>query len=450
MKEGIPEKRIFPPYEDQGVTERKFAAMKSYLEGNLDFVSAEHRPTPFDFQGLNPDSKEKDFLRWIEKEMGIKPEIILADGNSPESIQTYRLLNYAYQRARNFLRDTLKYSEKEIFKDIEVKSISSKEDIFNLFKRVKLIADKGGLNQSIKYCRIVKATLATYETLRNDSKLLKKITEDFEKSLVSSPEEDSNTTDTPFVFSGKYNAVGKGFYTTENSEIEGTINSRDKGEKDVVIKYIISAGANAESALKDGIGSRITIEKNQAVEMLPILLERLTKEMKVTNIKIENKSFFSAQQIKKLPKNLNILGDDKSNPLTGGKFEALFIRGKLHSSSHGGQFEIQLVDPDNKNEVDDMDHDTYCVKKFVTARTRLDGGCPQDVFEEFVKDAHIKSGISIKKIKHDLLDVPDAAIFKKIKKNGKYVYFSHAIYKRWAEFKWIDESLYSEIQDVHK
>lgn len=449
MKEGIIERKLYSPHEDKKFTDRKFTAMKSYLDGSLDLVNAEHRPTPIDFQGLRPDSTEEDFFRWIEKETGIKPEIILADGNTQESAQTYRLLNYAYQRARNFLRDTLKYSEEEVFKNIEVKSINSKEDVLKLLSKVRLVAGNSGLTQSIRYCRIVKVTIAAYEALRNDSKLLKKITTDFEQALVSSPEEDGLVTDTPFVFSGKHSSIGKGFYITNHDEIEGVINSRAKEFEGVMLRFINRPQSDAKTALEDGIASRITIDKNQAITVLPILLEWLTKKMQVTDIKIENKSFFSPQHIKKVPRNF-IISDSGSSSLSGGGFEGLVIKGKLHSSSHGGQFEIQLVDPNNRNEVDDMDHDKYDVKKFVAARTRLDGGCPEEVFEAFVNDAHTKSGLSIQNIKYTLLEKPDAPILKKKKKNGKYVYIASSVYKRWAEFKWIDDSLKEEIASLRK
>ncbi|MEK7471183.1 MAG: hypothetical protein AAB623_00840 [Patescibacteria group bacterium] len=449
MKEGIPEKKIFPPYEDPDVTEKKFTAMKSLLEGKLDIVSSEHRPTSIDFQGLRPDSTEEDFLQWIKKEMGIKPEIILENGNSQESAKKYHLLNYAYQAAKNFLRDTLKYPEAELF--IEVQSISSKKDIFDILKRVKLVADKGGLSKSIKYCRLVKTTIATYEALKNDSKLLKKITEDFEGALVSSPSENGASTDTPFVFSGEYNAVGKRFRAIDDSNLEGIINSRPKDFEKLILRFLSRPESDAKTALKDGIASRITIDKNQAIKLLPILYEWLTKKMKAMDIKIENKSFFSTQQIKKFSENLKaLLSNEKPNPLSGGKFEALFIIGKLHSSSHGGQFEIQLVDLDNKNEEGEMHHDKYDVVKLITARTRLDGGCPESVFEKFISDAHVKSGISLKEIKYDLIEKPGAPIVKKRKKNGTYIYIADSVYQRWHEFKWVDESLYEEIQDAHK
>lgn len=448
--DNIPEKGIFPGYEDPKVTQRKFAAMKAIMEGKLDFIPAEHKPTPGDFQGLNPDSTEEDFLKWIERETGIKPEIILEDGNSRESAQRYRFLNYAYQEARNFLKNTLKYPPEELFKDIEVKSISSKKDIFDLLKRVRLTSNKEGLSQSMKYCRIVKATIAAYETLKNDSKLLKKITEDFEKSLISSPLEDGIAADTPLVFSGEYNENGRGFSAAENTKIEGSLDSRAKGLDSIILKFLSRPESNAKVALKDGVASRITIQKSEAIKLLPIIYEWLTEKMGATNIKIENKSFFSKQQMNKYFNNFKILGADKSNTSSGGKFEALVITGKLHNSSHGGQFEIQFVDPDNKNEEGGMHHDIYDVVKLVTVVTRLDGACRQSMFEKYILDAHDKSGISMKELKYHLVEKTGAPIIKKRKKNGKYIYIADAVYKRWNEFNWVDESLYSEIKDARK
>ncbi|MFA6257629.1 MAG: hypothetical protein WC671_01310 [Candidatus Paceibacterota bacterium] len=437
MKEGAPVREI---YENP---EKKFALMESVMNGSLDSVDKEFIPTPVDFPGLPTDLTKEGFLKWIEKETGIDPKIILENGKSPESRNKYFILNYAFQQAKNFLRDTLKYSEKEIF--LEIDSIKSKEDIFNILEKTKLVGDKEGLSQSIKYCRIVKTTIATYEALKNDSKLLSKITADFEGSLVSSPAEGDIAIDTPLVFSGKYNEVGKGFRAINDSKIEGTINSRAKDFEKIILKFLTRPDSDAKTALKDGIASRVTVEKDQAVKLLPILYEWLTKTIKATDIKIENKSFFSTAQIKKMVGNIKISNGSKNE-----KFQALVITGKLHDDSYGGQFEMQLVDPDNKNEEGGMHHAIYDVKKFVNARTRLDGGCPEDVFEEFVKDAHIKSGISIKEIKNELIEEHDAPIIKKRKKNGKCIYITDKVYRRWHNFKWVEESLFKDIQGVCK
>ncbi|MDD5720930.1 MAG: hypothetical protein PHT16_00555 [Candidatus Pacebacteria bacterium] len=434
--EGIPVREIYKN------PEKKFALMEAVMNGSLESVDKEFVPTAIDFPGIPPSLTREGMLEWIRKETGIDPKIILDNGKSPESRDKYFLLNYAFQQTKNFLRDTLKYSEKELF--LGVDSIKSKEDIFKILEKTKLTGDKEGLSQSIKYCRIVKTTIATYEALRNDSQLLKKITEDFEGALVSSPSEGETTINTPLVFSGKYhNETGQGFRAINDSNLEGSINSRAKDFEKIILKFLTRPDSDAKAALKDGIASRITIEKDQAVKLLPELYEWLTKTMKATDIKIENKSFFSTSQMKKLFGKIKI-----SNAPKDEKFEAIFITGKLHSSSHGGQFEMQLVDPSNKNEEGGMDHNIYDVKKFVNARTRLDGGCPEDIFEKFVFDAHIKSGISIKEIKHELIEETDSPIIRKRKKNGKYVYITKKVYKRWAKFRWINESLKKELDIV--
>jgi hypothetical protein len=442
MKEGIPVRKLYPGrgsnYENPDVSRKKFALMEAVMNGSLDFVdNKEHIPTPIDFQGIPPSLTEEGFLEWIKKETGIDPKFILENGKSKESRDKYFLLNYAFQEAKNFLRGTLKYSEKEL--SLEVDSIESKEDLFSILEKTKLGGDKEGLSQSIKYCRIVKTTLATYEALRNDSRLLKEITEDFEGALVSVPLEGGVIKDTPLVFSGEDNIEGRGFRARNDNNLKGTINSRAKDFEKLILRFLTRPESNAENAFKDGIASRITIEKDQAVKLLPDLCEWL-KMIGVIDINVENKSFFSTLQMKKLSGKIKISNGSKNE-----KFEALVITGKLHSDSHGGQFEIQIVGPDNKNEEGGMHHDIYDVKKFVNARTRLDGGCPDDVFEKFVYDAHTNSGISIKAIKHELIEGFDAPILKKQKKSGKYIYITKKVYRRWAKFKWIDESLKQEL-----
>lgn len=457
MQERLPEKRIFPGYEDEKVTERKYKGILDVLSGTLDEVDTENRPTIMDFQGLNPEASEEDFLKWMRRELGIDPELILEDGGSPESKTQFELLNYAYQQAKDFLSNTLKYDMKELSKNPQ--SLNSKRDIFDLLSKTRLVRGQTGLSQAVIYCRLVKATVATYETLKNDALLLSDITREFENKLVSNH---PLKKDTPLVSLGE-NGEG-GFYARESSNVKGTLATRGKKFRSTVLRFINRPEASAGVALKDGIASRITIEPKQGVDLMPVLYKWLAFNMGVSFINIENDNFFSQDEIKRVEKKMLkalspkkfSFSSQKGNAATMGKFVALKITGivathglaennKLNPSKHARQFEIQLVPPNNKNEEGKMNHYIYDVVKLVSARTRLDGGCGENAFNQFVLDATEASGISAEKIKHYLLEADGAPIVKIKKKNGGGVYVAHSVYARWNGFGWVDSELFEEI-----
>ena len=457
---GTPEKRIVPPYEDDIITKEKYRSFYNLFNGVFDDVPQSIRPTVLDFHGLPPETKEEDILSWAEKKMEIPTSYILDDGKTEESSKFYKELNYSYQTAKNFLVDTLKYSEKEV--SIGPSSISSKKDLFDLLNKTIFINGNKGLGKSLLYCRIVKVTLAASETLKHGVKQLKNNTEDFESSMISHP---SENTDTPFIKIDESNYVKK-FYGAENGNLKGDLTSRGKDQSKVVLRFITREEADAKTALKDGIASRITIEEKRVSELLPILSKWLTEEMKVQYLTIENISFLPENKFnelsllleKSIDKNKFTFINAKSDPTSMGNFETLKITGVLDLSmkkenpkiqKFASQFEIQIVKPFNRNEKGKMAHSVFSVLKLVTARTRLDGSCPEHIFNRFVEEASLKSGISEKKIISYLIEENDSPITKIKKKNnkkGESIYIANSVYSRWKKFNWVDHSLVADIE----
>ena len=453
MRESIPEKRIFPGAENPEVTKRKFSRIVELLKGTFDRVPAQNRPTVLDFRGLNPEATRQDFLKWVDKELGIKSELILEDGESRASKDKLGLLNSSYQIAKDFLRNTLKYPVEELSKD--PKSIKSSKDVFALLSKTKLAKGKiVGLNNTMMYCRLVKTTVAAYEMLRHDAKAISILTQDFENELVTSSL-DTNT-NSPLVALGE-NKGNKKFFVKEKDDLNGSIETRDKQFKSGLLKFINRPESNAETALSDGIASRITIDEEKAVELVPILYTWLVEKMGVDYVTIENSGYLSPKQEKKLNRSLSEVFpkknfafiSEKANAQSMGNFSVLKIKGVLSShhniSKHAQQFEIQLVIPSNKNEEGKMHHSVYDVVKLVSARTRLDGFCPEDVFENFIEDAAMESGMSEKEIKTYLLDTNNAPIVK-VRRNNRNFYVAHSVYARWNSFGWVDEKVFTEIE----
>ena len=448
---GVPFKKLMSGYD--GV-EGKFKSILELIKGEFDNISPNNRPTVLDFHGISPDLKEEDILLWIKKEIGIEPDLIDTDGKTADSATAYQALNYSYQKGIDFLKNKLKYSEKEV--SIGPPSISCKKDLFLLLNKTKFMQEENGLSRALLYCRLVKATIIAFETLKSDANLLKQNTVDFEKALIS-PVLMEDSINTPLKLLSK-DGGEKRFYATQDGSLKGTLKSRGKDFEKVMLRFINRADSSAELALKDGIASRIKIEVSQGKKLLPILCKWLKEDMGVATLEIENHSFFGEDELTEINESItNILSFDKfkltnlegkSNSTSVGSFKALKITGKLKgkNNEHARQFEIQLVEPNNKNEKGKMNHSVYDVLKLVTARTRLDGGCPENIFLEFAKEAGYKSGFSEEKIKHYLIEAEDAPVLKVSKRNCKPIYVARSVYSRWNSFNWADPSLMSDIE----
>lgn len=458
-----PRKRLLPEGEAGEVTKRKYEKMLMLLRGEFDETSPKERPTVIDFQGLHPDSKEEDYFKWIEREIGIKREILENKNNkfTEESKEVYGKLNDAYEKGRIFLEETLKYSEKDI--PAVPKGINSKKDIVDLLKKTVLLNNKIS-PEGVKSCRLAKAIVIAFETLKNDAELLDESTEKFENKMIAPASKGTPLSLIPTEHKKRFYAT-----TEKGVLVKGSEYARSKNTLSAMLRYANRADFSAKEALKDGIASTIEIEtKEQALDLLPILCKWLKEEMGVDRIKIGNQSFLTKEQMGTMQTNLeNVISvesfrlkESEANPTSLGKFKTLKITGSLGSSFGEGsplakQFEIQIVDPKDENKKGPNHHSVYEVVKLVTARTRLDGGCPEHIFKKFLADASKDSGMSEDTIERYLFQKgkngKPPAIVKTFRKNakdmsvGRPLYVAHSVYSRWDDLGWVDNSLITEI-----
>lgn len=466
--DSIPEKRILPGKAAEGrespeVTARKYSMMIELLAGELDDVDVESRPTIVDFHGLPPNSTEEDFALWIKRELGVDLKS-LQEGDRKESRHQFHLIDQAYKMGKDFLKETLKYSDKEL--DIGPRSIASQRDIFDLLGKTIQAGGVSGLSRAVLYCRIAKATVVAYEALKNDVKLVQDMTKDFESSVVSSYSDTKEPS--PLVLMRESNGGKKHFFAAWDGRMKGTLDSRSKRLESFMLRFLTRPDSSAESASKDGIGVTITLARNQAAELLPVLCRWLVVSRGVNFLNIENKALLSEDQVEVIqealsdlisPNNFNFENKkaEKTNSASVGNFQAVAITGKPSTSSKIG-FEILLVDPDNKNNKGILDHNIYDVSKRVNARTRLDGGCPENVFEQLVEEASKKSGLSPKTIREALLEGSKAegvepSVAKVKKKNGNgsgFFYVAIPVYTRWRKFGWIDAAVSADVKKASK
>lgn len=457
------------------------------MEGVSASVGDLEKPaTAVDLQEPSFFLRDEELLKWAENIIGVD---LNKEGKNASEIEEleeiYKKINDAYQKAKVFLVRVLKYNENEIFK-IEPTTLDSKENLLNILKKIKIVkGDNGGLGQSIKYCRLIKATMATFETTKHDAEFLEKLTSHFESSLISDGDE------IPLRFVGNHrDGIEFMAQDTDDYVIDGVLASRPKEFDGVVLRYLVRPESNAETALEDGIGVRIIIDKKQALRLIPILFEWFTKKMNMDVIDIENGNFFTKEQEADLKRRLSGAEDSfnfKENSLNGvsaGNFKSLRLKGHLSFSEkdasvvirsprgntkthesisiHARKFEIQLVDPENENEKNEGHHSVYYLKKLITARTRLDGWCPKTEFDQFVNQASFDSGMTSDEIRGFVLGkhAENPSIKKRIARKApivelklnkrKIIYLAFSIYERWKKLGLISTEFFAKIEAARK
>ncbi len=470
---------------------------KGIINNNFDnIVDPNRKKTAIDIPALGPNSTKEDFFHWVAKETGVdffllsrKSEEIENSEEEKKIEDIYKKLNAAYQQAKVFLKDVLKYKEEQIKTEPSV--LKNEKDLIKLFENTRMFKGKTDtLSQSIKYCRMLKTALATYEATKHDARLLEKITRLVEELLISNDTENPDKKPLVFLGSHDYPNTKAMFSDKDGSSFECMVSLRSKEFNGVVLRLLTRPESNAENALKDGIGIRITVNKKEALILIPILYKWLIEKMNIGIADIENKFYFEENEEKELEKVLKdvtdeinkkrkdlsedsseqeggfVLSEEKHNSASAGDFKTLVIKGNLQFSedetlnsksisSHARQFEIQLVPQDDKNEEGENNHYIYDVKKYIIAITRLDGWCSKEAFDEFIRDAAIKSGLESEKIRYFLVDKHKAPIVEIIKegkdnKKQKAVYVAFSVYERWKKASLISEDSFKIVEAARK
>ncbi|MCF7833962.1 MAG: hypothetical protein K9L98_01590 [Candidatus Pacebacteria bacterium] len=460
MKENLPylDKRTI------GDPKKQIDSFGKMMAGDFDDIPTKQRPTPIDFNfTVLPDmegkTEEKVFLDWIEKVLDIKSELILKEGKSKESEEVFTRLNKAFNQSFDFMENVLLYSERDLFVNVEdfPKSISSKEDIFyilrNTQKAKKENGNKHALAKSLVFCRLVKVMIAIYETLKNEANELNKAKDLFESKMIS-----DNKVDSPLISISTDGKGDKLFFLREFGDKKGKINSRAKDFEKVILRFINRPEANIQEALKDGVGFKLSIEQEDIPVISEVLIGWLINQMHVENVLFEDINLLSSDDLKNINKNINKNKNKKfskkikikstidkkveKNATSQGEYKAIVITGIVSAKNLGGglkkdkRFEIQIVTPDNKNNKKGMNHAIYDLAKKVSARTRLDGGCPANVYEKFIQEASVESGMSVNNVKECIKGI----IKIKVKHKKPYFYYiSEDIYKRKNNFGFVDD-----------
>lgn len=358
-------------------------------------------------------------------------------------------MNEALKEAKNYIERVL---------DIKAPSVtvSSKQDIVDLIRKTQRYGepDRKGLETHAGHCALISVALATFELQKKESHMLAREKRSLEDFLTV--QSDANHQAPLFDKHYAVDVVGPMRVSLKGSPpLEISLSMRDKDSDSQITKYLMKPESTAEEALKDAIGIRLEVENKQIEDVLIRVASYLQDELGATELQLENKKIFDSRRYNEfrerlrsedIPDPARIETTSDANPLSADTFRVVKILGdiKVPGTNKTRSVEIQVVEPENKNEKKLSSHAIYDMKKKITVMTRLFGGCSETWLKAQLGKISTTDGYS-KKIIEGLQDVGFIIPLPGAKK----VYGAISVYDRWLRVRGLIEDPVVRKQVIH-
>lgn len=409
-------------------------------------------------------NNESDALPLINRILGLEPEVW--DGGDKEK-ELYERLGASIRAANTFLKDALHVPSGLAYADEDVPSITTRKELLEFLRSVTLF-EKGSKNPQqatrahLRNCGIVLASIAAYELGKRDiQQLLQADATTLDKVLCRGGALEDGGAPVEALFGDDYlESAGGGnggrrrkvVMLDSRPPLQMDLSLRAKSPLSLMMKFLGKVDANADEALKDGIGMRFELKDSNAVlQMTTHTVKYLTKELGATGISIKVAgAALDEQQLDVLKSELGDVTDKdegpirfprQTNTITNTRYRDVKILASVIINGELRSIEIQLFDEDNKNESGLRNHYVYDLAKRVRVFTRLYGRCPESWFNEMLYKAAQDSGLSADHIRTYLLEnkiiIPAPSGGRQKSRRG---YLSTAVYEQLCP----SESSYKE------
>lgn len=413
--------------------------------------------TPIDLRRTPLQFKNQDILDAVSTHLNIplgKLEEKPKPGEEEKMYETAMTnINGALTEAKSYIEDVLGLRAPTV-------EVHSKKDVVDLVRKTTLYreTDRKHLEAHVGYCALISVALAVFELQKEEAHKLEKEMKFLERLLLEPSDTNSHE---PLFFKGFVGDTRNGTAVTINGltkECRAQLSMRDKTRDSQITKYLMKPEANAQEALKDAIGIRLEIKKDRMEDVLVRTLTYFQEHLEATNLKIQDKNMLGDKHLANFRKRKaeEVMGGDNipvfsdTNPLSADSFQTVNITGTIvvpgantSAGSPTRQFEIQIVEPENKNEKGLASHVVYELKKHIVVMTRLFGGCSELWLIDRAKkithndNARVKNIIEgLQKIKF-LIRLP----------NTHRVYAAASVYRRWmaADGLIVDEPIRAQL-----
>lgn len=363
------------------------------------------------------------------------------DLDAPETLTK---LNNALREGYNYLVSHQRFQPSLI---PEVKELTSFEDLVTLMQSTKLYKpeDKRGSRRDaliVMNCALLTAAFASFELDKREMRMLRARTEYVESFFYGNA---SDRREALFIRMSHKNGPETAAVGIVGSNVTGSLNVRAKNRFRAMGKMIRDPKANAEEALKDGMGFRLEVPREHVGFALFNIISYLMNYLHADNVLVENQNMFSnnAHEWDDLKKKLKPLYHDHSieyrEENRKGRYRVVKVSADIEvpqdpnyprSLRTQQRIEFQVVDVGNKNEAGLANHNVYeLIQTFVEERTRLMGGISEAQLRHFASEVPKKGGPAYESIRDGLIQdgimfqLPDTSVTK---------FASVKIWRRWV------------------
>lgn len=413
--------------------------------------------TSIDLHRTPKNFTDQDILDSVSNHIGIfmgKQEDRMEDKTKREEYdQVLANMNEALKEAKTYIEEVLNLKAPSAIIDSTKGIVDSKKQIIDLIRKTQRYGepDHKGLEVHAGYCALISTALAVFELQKQESHTLKSEMRSLEDFLTT--ESDSNDQMPLFRKHYAIDTSGPAMVTlSDSSPISVRLSMRDKSTHSQITKYLMKPESSAAEALKDAIGIRMEIANDRIEDALIRILQYIPENLGATDIRLENKLFNPAQLAdlmsrtsQEVPENDAISFISDKNPLSADSFRVIKILCDIviPGGKNKRSIEIQIVEPENKNERKLSSHDIYDLKKKVTVMTRLFGGCSEAWLKNQLKRISNMEGYA-EKIITGLQEIG----FLMQLPGTKKAYGAISVYDRWSKVPGLieDSKIHQQIE----
>lgn len=420
----------FPPLAFEGKATTYDERTREVLDQDTKDLDARTNPTVIDLRSLPSDANDTKILEWTAKWLKVGLSDLKAEGATDRSKELYKKLNQSLLMAADYMRGTLRLGRQldHMFPDGAYPILRTSNDLTTLLRKtIHFEQDKTGLSSHALYCGFVSVAIAAFDGIEHDVENLIGEARYLENEFT-------RTADDHEPLFAVYDVGGGNERKFSNMyggvSVRGTFEVRGKSLSSFFTKWLSRPETSSETALKDGIGLRLTVRKEDMLDATSSLVTFLQEKFGAYDFRFENDNLFDQkaegdvdgedQEFERLQKSLighfdfsdSQFSRNQPSASSSGRFQAFKIVGTLEVPPGGREgnapesrrFEVQIVLPYNKNERKGLSHSVYDVVRKVSVMTRLFGACEESIYQEYVQEAARQSGMDVATIQDALVN----------------------------------------------
>lgn len=398
--------------------------------------------TTLDLPGT-PEMIDGDIMSFLVRVLHVGDVESLGDPKSIEKI------NAALALGRRYLIEQQQFDEKMVPNP----TIKNVVDIVALFRKTRMFGkdEKRSSRREmdiVMHCALLTAAFAAYEIEREGMQNMRERTEYVDRVMLKPKSGEEAPLFMPlFQKAEEYEDAkpGREVSVLGLPGVKGKLHSRAKRRLRAIGKMLRDPVASAEEALKDPIGFRLELPREQVAAAMVQIVPYLFKNLSAHEIEIEDRNMFpkgdpTFLDVESHIRKLVPAGSIKEIVQKPGQnqFRVFKVSAKiavpktpdtLNPILVPQKIEFQIVDIGNKNEAGLLNHNVYELSQTIAERTRLMGGIGSAQLRKMAEQVAAKGGPDADNV---IKGLEDQGIIFRLPVTGKK-YASVDVWRRWIK-----------------